>query len=575
MQVGEQSSVEKASTNRSTWWLLWAALVSLSWLVPVHAFPWTAFHAEMVAAIGAAPLFVWAVVADRGSVRIPREAAAVCLLAMVPLVQRTVGMIQLPGDAWLAVLYLLSFAAAIVVGARAQILRPWVMPEALFSSFAIAATFSVGLALTQWLQLGQLGGFVFALANTSRPAANVGQPNHLATLLVWGLLALWWAYLRGHVRGAICTVAAALLLFGVAMTQSRTGALEVLVLGFAAVAFRRQLCSRRSAWALLSLCVGFVLAFSTWSNLNEWLQLSPVNTLEQRMVPGTRWAHWQLLVDAIVQRPWAGWGWNQVVLAQVALASQFGATHEVIQYSHNVVLDLLVWNGIPLGLLACGLVLWWLIAQVRLAQSAERVLVLLAVAVFLLHAQLEFPHAYAMFLLPVGLMIGALHVPASRMTEPEVPRMWVALPFAALLVCLTLVIRDYFRIEQAWTAQRLRAARIGSTAVTPLPDVAILGNLKAMLEFMRTEPRREMSASEIDQLRKVAHRQPSAGGLFRYAEALALNGRVDEAKANLDLLCRLHPVPQCTTAKAAWMAVAAQGKPEMRQAWPGDWPQDQ
>ena len=230
------------------------------------------------------------------------------------------------------------------------------------------------------------------------------------------------------------------------------------------------------------------------------------------------------------------------------MAQLHSASHEVVQYSHNLLLDLLVWNGIPVGLLACVALVAWFVWQVRLAQSAERVLLLLAVAALLVHSMLELPHGYALFLLPAGLMIGALHVAPMRHRELAVPRAAMAMPLAAFLICLVLVIKDYLRIEDAWMAHRFRTARIGSMAVEPVPDAALLTNLRALLEFMRIEPRRRMSEEDIEKLRLVARRQPSAGGLFRYAQAVALNGNIPEASATLDRLAPLFILKLCASA---------------------------
>ena len=127
-----------------------------------------------------------------------------------------------------------------------------------------------------------------------------------------------------------------MLLFGVAMTQSRTGALEVLLLGAAALGWRRTLCPRQGSAVFALLGLWFGLAFLAWAPLNEALNLAAVSTLEQRLAPGTRLVHWQLLLEAVTQRPWGGWGWNQISLAQAQLASDYPATYEVVQYGHNL-----------------------------------------------------------------------------------------------------------------------------------------------------------------------------------------------------------------------------------------------
>lgn len=264
-----------------------------------------------------------------------------------------------------------------------------------------------------------------------------------------------------------------------------------------------------------------------------------------------------------MQRPWTGWGWNQVVLAQVALAPGHPPIHEVFSYSHNLVLDLVVWNGFPVALIVCAGLALWCFWQVRQAVTAERALLLTAVGAFLLHAQFELPHGYLLFLLPVGLVVGALSGVGRDRGYIAAPRAMIVLALAALALCLALAVRDYARIEEAWTAHRMQAARIGNVEPAPVPRVVVLTQLRDVLETVRIEPRRGMAPEEIKKLRRLAERQPGAGSLFRYAQASALNGEAEKARWALDVLCRLHKKAECAAARTAWVALTDDGMPEM------------
>lgn len=549
------------------WWALAAALLAVPWLMPFHAQPWTSFHGDAAMAFAVLPLAVWALGAGRSRVRIPYAAVALASLAIIPLTQSALGRIHFAGDAWLAALYLLGLAAAIVVGARVQQLRPGLLPMLLFASFGAAAMLSFGLALYQWLRLDWLGVLAFPPSD-ARMMANLAQPNHLATLLVWGVIAFWWAYRAGHVGGVVCSAAAGVLLFGIAMTQSRVGGLEVLLLAFAAVVFRGVLRTRRNAWVLVLLGLWFLAVFLAWAPLNGVMQLPQGQSLAQRMAPGSRPLIWQLLVEAAMQRPWAGWGWNQVVLAQVALAPNHAAIHEIFSYSHNLVLDMIIWNGFLVALIFCGGLVLWCLRQVRQAVTAERALLVTAVGASLMHAQFELPHGYFLFLLPVGLMVGALSGEGGARWYTAAPRAAIVLPLVALALCLVLVVRDYVRIEEAWAAHRMQVARIGNAEPMPVPRAVVLTHLQTLLETVRIEPRRGMPPEEIEALRRLAERQPGAGSLFRYAQASALNGKAANASRALDVLCRLHRKAECEAAKAAWIALADDDMPEMKAVWP-------
>ena len=87
-------------------------------------------------------------------------------------------------------------------------------------------------------------------------------------------------------------------------------------------------------------------------------------------------------------------------------AADYPALGVAVQHAHNLVLDLVLWNGVPLGLLLVGALAWWAWRQVRDAQTAQQRLLLLALGLLLLHALLELPHLYAFFLLPAAAMAG-------------------------------------------------------------------------------------------------------------------------------------------------------------------------
>lgn len=536
-------------------WALLAIGLSLPWSMPIHIRPWTGFHADVLMAAVLLLTLTLVVAATRGRWMFPRSSIVLVGLSAIPLLQYMAGQVFFAADAILASLYLFGLGMTIALGARIEVCWPGRLIPALFASFAIAALVSFAIALNQWLDIDQWRAFTLQARAGGRALANVGQPNQLATLYVWALLAFWWAFHRGVVRGWLVVAVAGLLLFGIAMTQSRMG--MIAVFGIAAVATlhpgaMRALKHRLVAAALFLWFLGCVAG---WGALNSWLHLAVSQTVAERLVPGTRLLHWMLIGDAVLERPLFGWGWQQVGVAQSALALAHPATGEVIRSSHNFVLDLLVWNGLPLGLLMTMAIGIWYLAHWKSARTATQSLALAVLSVFLWHSFLEQPHFSVMFLVPVGLLVGALSASAPA---PEAGGRWsvreggVALAVVAMAFCTALVTRDYFRIEAAWMAERLRAARIGSLDPVPLPDTLTLGHLQAALELGRVEPLVGMTKDEIEAIRQITYRMPGQVGILKLARAQALNGQADEAELTLARLCRTHPKPVCDRVLELW-----------------------
>ena len=71
------------------------------------------------------------------------------------------------------------------------------------------------------------------------------------------------------------------------------------------------------------------------------------------------------MLDAISRAPWLGYGWNEMSVAQSLVAPDHPAVREMVDHSHNMLLDLMVWNGVPLGLLMFGVFVWWFWRHLR------------------------------------------------------------------------------------------------------------------------------------------------------------------------------------------------------------------
>lgn len=546
------------------WWLLWCVLLASSWLSPNHYWPWLAFDTDALVALWLVALAITVVARQGGRWVVPGPALAAIALCAVPVVQASTGIILFAGDAWMTVLYLCGFAAAVMVGARAERLFPTEWVSALLGSLLIAGIASVGMQLYQWLHLS---GFYFGIADLppgGRPFANLGQPNQLATLLGWSLVGTWWLYLQGRIRGSVAALAAAFLLFGLVMTQSRTAWLFLTLLLAVAATYRRQVSSVRYWHGLLLLTIAFVAGVACWSDLNEALNLAAPAALEERLQSGTRSQHWRMMIEAIGQRPWFGWGWNQVGSAQQAVALQFPPSGELINHSHNIVLDLMVWNGVPTGLAVVLAAAAWIGATARRLDGPKGVLLMSAIGVFLVHAMLEFPHTYAYMLLPAGLMIGT--VASSRPEQPRwsVPRWGAATGLLLVSLGFVWTAGEYLVARSNLDQLRFEAARVGRSTGSQPPELYALTHLRAFLTVERMKFGDEVTAERLELMRKTSQRYPAGPAMFRYALASARSGDLDSAQGTLRLLCRLHPPTECDQARNAWEHLGRDRYPALR-----------
>jgi O-antigen ligase len=551
----------------SSFWLVgWAIALSLGWLLPNHYLPWPSFHLEAWVAVLLCVAMLVVLLRTPANTGMSGLALVAAIVALVPMIQYVSGMHAIMGPALVATVYLSGFCLSVLVGMRWESATRSQLADGLFLAIGIAAILSVGLQLHQWLQLDRL--FLWDMgASGGRPFANFGQPNLLATFLLWGVLAAAWGVQRNYLgpRGAM--VLALYLLFGVALTGSRTAWVAVVLLMVAAWFWRGLWRSPRTPWLVMSLGVYLWICLYAKTWMGEFLLLGATEDLA-RIASETRPQVWAMFFDALLQQPWTGYGWQQIGMAHQAVAVDHPPLYVLFSHSHNLFLDLMLACGVPLGLLLCGALLWWFWRRFRAVKNAEDVILLLFVVVVANHAMLEYPLSYAYFLLPLGLMIGALDVRlGARSWRVGGAAVAVCLGLA-LVLFLAMAIRDYARVESSYRALRFEFADIPTSASREPPDVLVLTHLREMIRYARFEPHRNMSSEELAWMLSVARLYPSAGIIHKMAAALAWNHRPEEAQLWLRRLCKMTQPAACEAVRRAW-AHQAVTDPEIRDVpWP-------
>jgi O-antigen ligase len=546
--------------------LLGLLALCIAFLVPGHYPPWAAFQNELLAAFGVAVCGAVAFSKER-ELHWPWLALLAVAVAAVPVLQVATGAILFSSDGILAALYLIGFGLSVAVGAALARSHRDDLLDGLAGVFLAASIASVGLAIAQWLQLPAESLWRTAQRPGWRPYANIGQANHLATLLMLGLVGGAWLFQIRRIGAATMVLTTGFLLFGVAMTQSRTAWLEAACLAIWLIAMRRRASIRIGRGAVIAACGFLALLGAVWPALSNALFLSAGRSLEEQVTGGPRLKFWVAMIDAIQREPWVGYGWNQVVLAHDRVANDQPAIGYFFEHSHNLVLDLLLWNGVPLGLLVAGaLGLWFWRAGVRCREPAAT-LFLGAVGVVFLHSLVEFPLDFAYFLLPVGVMMGAVEFINGPNSGVAVPR-WLTLALGAGAVGLTALIAwEYLQVEDDYRRMRLEAARVGRFAepADPPSSLGILTQPQEFIRFAKTSARRDMPPEGLIWMRNVVDRQPQPPALMRYALAAALNHQPEEARFALVRLCRMNQPPVCEEAKRTWHEMTEGQFPELAQ----------
>ena len=469
----------------------------------------------------------------------------VALLGLTPFLQYGAGILFFSGQAWVSSAFVLGLLLALLIGARWEGYTPGRAADGLFFAIGIAAVISVGMQLRQWLGVAESADVMQIWAeefSPGRPSANIGQPNQLATLLLWGLLACVWGMARQKIRGRIAALTAAYLLFGIILTQSRIASIAVLVLTAAAWMWRRWL-PNRAPWVVTILLFYFVACTLSLQALSDWIGLDIQIRLASLGGESThlRLQAYTLFFDAARQQPWWGYGWNQLVVAQMSVAQNHPSLASFFMHSHNLFLDLVLWCGVPIGVLvSLYLVVWLLRCMYRVSNLEDAVLVMFVVVVGL-HAMVELPLHHAYFLLPTGLVMGILNQRLNHHVLWASGR-WV---LVSLWLCASLllgiIVRDYFQVDASARTLRLDAAHIGHQLPGLPPEVWILNDMRESILYARVTVEPNVSADELTHLRKVAYISATPYNLFNVAKALAYRQQPEEARAWIQKMQKVQP----------------------------------
>lgn len=529
------------------------SLPAVAWLVPNHSPPWMAAWNDAVALAGLALALmllrratavsgVWLVLSGGAAAMVVWQVAS--------------GKIYFGGDGWMAVLYLCAFLGAVVVGGAVAPaedgnddggLGIWLI------AVAAAAVLSVGVALVQWSMALDLGIWVFEMAHWQRPYANVGQPNHFSTICFLGLVSLGYLHQVRSIGALGFWVGAAWMMAGIVMSGSRTGWLQVIALAVGLCCLTGRSSLRLSRPALLALPVVLAAWAALWPWLGRAMLMAEARSAASTSSAGTRPEHWSSLVAALVEQPWTGYGWQQVSVAQFRVAADRPWVGEFIEHSHNFVLDLLVWNGIPAGLTLCALAAWWFVMRWGACRDGRVAWLLAGATGLLIHAMLEYPLDYAYFLIPFGLFLGSVDRLQAGERSIRFTSRTVLAAGAIFTAALLVTGREALESEQSFRVLRLEAARVGVARIqSPEPGLHLLTQLLAFQRFVRTEAQPDMTPSQLDEMRKVAERFSQPAVLFRYALASALNGDAFAARGALVRLCKVHPRMRCLEAAEGW-----------------------
>lgn len=514
-------------------------LFALAWLAFDHYRPWVNFHSEALALLGIGLLTTSRVI-SRKKFTTPRWIWVVMAFAMVPWLQWFTGISLFAGDAVMASLYLCAFAAALALGYSYTRDIPDGL-DSIFVTIWFVALVSAAIGLLQWLTLQDvLQMYAVQTDPGDRAMGNLGQPNQLATLLLMGMAALAWTYERRRIGAAGLVCGAAFLSLALVLSQSRAGIVSAIVVALFLAWKSPQASMRLRRWHIASWLVGYLLALQLLPWVHEFLMMAEGRNLSLVRDNG-RIIIWKQMLGGILESPWVGYGWLQTPTAHAAGAMQHPGSMTYTN-AHNVVLDVLAWNGVPLGMALTLACMHWFLSRVWTMREVSALCAMACLLPVAIHSLLEYPFAYSYFLLAGGLMVGVVEAFRSPVSFVAIPRRLSLVFLASWFMVGAHVIYEYIQVEEDFRVVRFENLRIGQTPkeYQPPQNIWLLSHLGAMLNAARQEAKRDMTRDEVENLRKTSLRFPYGSLALRYALALGLNGQPEMAARQMQVIRAMY-----------------------------------
>ena len=415
-------------------------------------------------------------------------------------------------------------------------LRRLPTPAELAQSWACAALLGSAMGLVQYFgEAEHLGGWLHVPAYLGDAVGNLRQRNQLATLTSLGAVAVLWLQAQG-LPGRQALWMLTLLAAGNAATGSRTGLLQWLLVPALQLLWQGASRTRRSAWSwpllLWALGVYLLASLALPHALAAWKGTGVDNAMARMGALGgcgSRSVLWANVLHLIGQKPWSGWGWNELKYAHYMADYPGTRFCDILGNAHNLPLQLAFAFGIPAAVAALGtlLVLALRARPWRLTHEGSS-LGWGVLAMVGLHSLLEYPLWYSPFQLATLLGVLVLWPSAGRLLVLRQGAVaWLALAGLCLLIWIGY---DYQRMRQIYLPAAQRSGFWRDEPWTHARQTLFFGDAVRFAEVTSTPVTQQNASAMLQASQAVLHYSPEPRVIDKLIESARLSGREDLAR---------------------------------------------
>jgi O-antigen ligase len=482
---------------------------------------------------------------------IPRIAQLPAALIGIVLLQVSLGKVAYFEQALLYALYFLFAVLLMVLGAKLRDLFGLArLAQVLAIFLLIGAALNAGVGVLQHFQWRTPLDSVITAKISPFLYGNIAQHNHFANYITMGLISLGLLFQQGKLRTVHVVVLAALLLFVLTLSGSRSSWLYLLMMsGMAWWLARRDAALRPLLNYSLSLIAGFGLMHLVVLLPFMAGTAGSTNTVERLYSEllsnegSTIWVKFYMWHEAwlmFTQSPWLGVGFGQFAWHHFQLLPELRPVNISGLYTnaHNLIFQLAAEAGLG-GLLALfGSLGIWFYGLRHATPSAAHWWGYAVLGVLAIHSLLEYPLWYAYFVAIAAILLGAFDETRYRLKLHNAGRLSLAM---ILLLGLLSLIQLRSGYQQLKDTLALRSASGNFAEIFPLIRNglnAVGGSLLSPYAEMYILSYTEVNADHIKQKlalgANVMHFMPIAQVVYRQAFFLAQDGQLAQAKQLLE-----------------------------------------
>lgn len=522
------------------------AILGISYLIPLHYNPWLTFLSEILVYICCLFLFLNFY---KEKIILPKILVPILLLSTFPLFQYFFGQVYFLSHALINSAYLLNLFLVITIvfnilnNNKYEKVYFFIKLNLMFIVIGVVNTF---LATYQWLNLDYNTSLVTPLEGL-RPFANFAQPNNMATFQIISFLSLIYLYIKHKINFYILLILSIVFIFSIALTQSRTAVIALISLLFALIFFRKIIHIKVLVYYFFSVLIYFLLSFYLVDISNFIAKIFGLNivsissSVERGVSSSGRIDFWIQMFYAILERPWFGYGWNQTALAQYQNMDKY-PIGVWITSSHNLLVDIIVWCGIPIGMSFILYCIYIIFSSMLKIKKIEELFAFCMIVNLLVHSMLEYPLHYAYFLIPFGVFVGMILSANSNLKFYTFSFRYLGIYILFVMAGLLLVWKDYLLyIEENHRAidHSLHNSKVGFEQKR---ELYVLDELNFRLYWIALNPKQKLSKEEIEAIEKMVSLYLTHFDLYKYAKILAYNGYEDQARYHLQLIKQLYDI---------------------------------